>query len=153
MEAIKNTNDPKRLSNYYYNMGNAFYKQKNYKASVDSYKNALRNNPDNDDARHNLILAQKMLLQQQNQQDQQNKDNKDNKDKKDNKQDENNQNQQNQKDQQQNQQQKPQQQQGQISKEDAERLLNALEQQEKDVLDKLDKQKAILKKKPVEKEW
>jgi TolA-binding protein len=71
------------------------------------------------------------------------------------KQDKKNQNQQSQNDQkdQQNQQQNAQQKQGQISKEDADRILNAIEQQEKDVLDKLDKQKAAIKKTPVEKEW
>ncbi len=65
--------------NAYHNQGNAFMKEKNYAAAVEAYKNALRNNPTDDETRYNLALAKEKLKKEQ----QQNKDNKDkNKDKK-----------------------------------------------------------------------
>ncbi len=73
----------------FHNQGNTFMEQKKYKEAVESYKNALRNNPKDDETRYNLALAKKMLEQQQKEEeqnkDQDNKDNKDNEDNKDNK--------------------------------------------------------------------
>ncbi len=73
----------------FHNKGNTFMEQKKYKEAVEAYKNALRNNPKDDETRYNLALAKKMLEQQQNDQNQddQNKDqdkdqNQDNKDQK-----------------------------------------------------------------------
>jgi len=72
----------------FHNIGNAMMEQKNYQGAVNAYKNALRNNPSDDETRYNLAVAQKELKKQQ--QDQKNnkdknkdknKDNKDNKDK------------------------------------------------------------------------
>lgn len=69
----------------YHNEGNTFMRQKKYKEAVAAYKNALRNNPTDNETRYNLALAKKMLEQQENE----NKDNKnENKDdKKENKDD------------------------------------------------------------------
>jgi len=69
----------------YHNIGNAMMEQKQYQPAVDAYKNALRNNPNDDETRYNLAVAQK-LLEKENQdnkdnKDDKNKDNKDNKDK------------------------------------------------------------------------
>ncbi|MDE6826807.1 MAG: VWA domain-containing protein, partial [Paramuribaculum sp.] len=50
----------------YYNLGNMAFNQENYQQSIESYKNALRRNPDNDKARENLRLAQLKLKDQQN---------------------------------------------------------------------------------------
>ncbi|MEB3347133.1 tetratricopeptide repeat protein [Aquimarina gracilis] len=60
----------------FHNQGNTYMEQKKYKEAVDAYKNALRNNPKDDETRYNLALAKKMLeqQQQQNDQDQDNKD-------------------------------------------------------------------------------
>lgn len=55
-----------------YNMGNIAFNQQQYQQSVDSYKKALRLNPDNDKARQNLRIAQLKLQEQQNQQQNQN---------------------------------------------------------------------------------
>lgn len=41
----------------YHNLGNALYKQKNFKQAVEAYKNALRNDPTDDETRYNLALA------------------------------------------------------------------------------------------------
>lgn len=51
----------------FHNQGNAFMKQKNYKAAVEAYKNALRNDPTDDETRYNLALAKKMLEKEQKQ--------------------------------------------------------------------------------------
>jgi delta 1-pyrroline-5-carboxylate dehydrogenase len=144
-------------------------KQDKLKESIEAYKHALRNNPKNQDARHNLYLAQQKLKQQEQQQQEQQKNQDQKKDQEQNKDKENqeqNQDQQNQdkknqdkKDQQKQDQQNQQQnkegqaREGEISKEDAERLLKALEEEEKDVLHKLQQEKAKSKKVKVEKEW
>lgn len=138
----------------FYNMGNLAFNEQNYAQAIDNYKNALRRNPDNDQARENLRLAQKRLENQQNQdqnqdQNQQNQDqNQDqNKDKEQNKdQDKNDQNKDQDKDQnkdeqnkkQDQQQQQPQdqkqqpqqQQQGGISPENAQKILKTMENEE-----------------------
>lgn len=51
--------------NAFHNQGNAFMKQKKYKEAVEAYKNALRNNPEDDETRYNLALAKKMLEEEQ----------------------------------------------------------------------------------------
>ena len=58
----------------YHNLGNVFLKQEKLKESIDAYKNALRNNPNDEDTRYNLSYALSKLKQQQQQE---NKDNKD----------------------------------------------------------------------------
>lgn len=68
----------------FHNMGNSLMEQKNYKGAVEAYKNALRNNPADEETRYNLALAKKMLEEEeqkggggeddQEQQDDQNKD-------------------------------------------------------------------------------
>lgn len=124
-----------------YNLGNLSYLEKNFAAAVDAYKNALRKNPDNEQARQNLMLALKEL-ENQNQDDNQNQDknedknqdqNKDNQNNQDNQEDKNDKkDQQNQQQPQQNQQQQNQQQQqsGGISDRNAEKILKTMENEE-----------------------
>lgn len=45
----------------YHNLGNSFMEQKKYKEAVEAYKNALRNNPKDEETRYNYALAKKML--------------------------------------------------------------------------------------------
>lgn len=78
----------------FHNMGNSFMQQKKYDAAVEAYKNALRNNPKDDETRYNLALAKKKKEEEERNNDNnkdQNKDKKDqqkdNKDKKDDKKD------------------------------------------------------------------
>lgn len=130
------------LAKAYHNIGVIWHTQKEYAKAIEAYKQALRNNPKDDETRYNLALAQKMLQdQQQNQQNQdggeQNQENQ--------QQQQDQQEQQNQQDQQQEQQQSPeeQQQDNQMSKENAEQLLRAVMQDEKDVQDKVKKQQAV----------
>ncbi|MDT0649422.1 tetratricopeptide repeat protein [Autumnicola edwardsiae] len=53
-----------------HNLGNSFMKQKKYQEAVEAYKNALRNNPSDEETRYNLALAKKMLEEEQQNQDQ-----------------------------------------------------------------------------------
>jgi Ca-activated chloride channel family protein len=64
----------------YHNIGNAMMESKNYQGAVDGYKNALRNNPNDDETRYNLAVAQSLL-------DKEKKENKDDKNKDKNKKD------------------------------------------------------------------
>ncbi len=75
----------KEKSAAYYNLGNALLEGKKYEESINAYKNALRKNPDDEQARYNLEYARQMLKQQQQQQQQQdqNKDQNKDQDKKD----------------------------------------------------------------------
>ena len=41
----------------FHNLGNSLYQQKNFKGAVEAYKNALRNNPTDEETRYNLALA------------------------------------------------------------------------------------------------
>jgi len=134
----------------YHNVGNSMLQNQKLKESIDAYKEALRNNPNDMDTKYNLAYAQKMMQQQQQQdqkQDQQEKEKDKNEDKKDQNKDQQNQDQQNKNDQQQ------QQQQPQISKEDAERLLQALANDEKKTQEKMKQEKAKTAKARVVKEW
>ncbi|HEX8562339.1 MAG TPA: tetratricopeptide repeat protein [Flavobacterium sp.] len=45
----------------YHNIGNIFMKEKDYKSAVEAYKQALRNNPADDETRYNYALAKKLL--------------------------------------------------------------------------------------------
>lgn len=45
----------------FHNMGNVFMKQKDYANAVEAYKNALRNNPTDDETRYNFALAKELL--------------------------------------------------------------------------------------------
>ena len=49
----------------FHNLGNTFMNEKKYQEAVDAYKNALRNNPTDDETRYNLALAKKMLEEEQ----------------------------------------------------------------------------------------
>ncbi len=88
----------------YYNLGNMSFNDEQYDRSIAMYKSSLRLNPDNQQARENLRLAQLKKQEQEQNQDQQ-----DNQDKQDNK-DQQQQQQQQQQDQQQQDQQQQQQQ-------------------------------------------
>ena len=164
-KSVADRNVPKNMeANAYYNLGNSLMEQQKYAEAFDAYKNSLKINPNDEDARYNLEYArQKMILQQQQQQQQQqNQNQQQDQDKKDdnNKQDQQQQqqNQDNKQDQEQNQddqqQQQQQQQEQQMSKEDAERMLQALENQEKETMDKMNEAKAAkMQKRKIQKDW
>ncbi len=69
----------------FHNLGNTYMIEKKYTEAVEAYKNALRNNPNDDETRYNLALAKDMLEKNPpppEDKDDKNKDNKD-QDKKD----------------------------------------------------------------------
>lgn len=167
----------------YYNLGNSFYKSEQYDGAVQAYKQALRINPDDEDARYNLAMAQKKLKDSEGQnggqnQDQQNQDQQNQNQQNQNQQNQNQQNQNQQNQNQQNQQQQnqdeqqgqeQQQQQGQqdeqqdgeqqeaqqmnISKDDAERMLEALKNNEQKTLQKVQESKTKGQKVKIDKDW
>jgi tetratricopeptide (TPR) repeat protein len=49
----------------FHNLGNTYMNDKRYKEAVETYKNALRNDPTDDETRYNLALAKKLLEEQQ----------------------------------------------------------------------------------------
>lgn len=137
-------------SQAYYNEGVAYHKVQNFGAAIKAYKNALRNNPKDEDARYNLALCKRQ--QQQQQQNQQNQKDKhdQNKDQDKDKQDKDKQQK---KDKQDDKNQQQQQDKDQMSKEDAEQMLNAALQAEKATQQKLKKAMAQPSRRNLEKNW
>lgn len=136
-----------KLAQIYHNMGVLLQAGKQYPQCVEAYKQALRNNPKDDETRYNLALAQKMLKDQQNQQQNQDQNNKEQEKEKEEKQ-----KQQQQQQQQQQEQDKQQQQENKMSKENAEQLLNAAMQDEKETQEKLKQQQQVQGRK-LDKDW
>lgn len=66
----------------FHNIGNILMQNKKCKEAVEAYKNALRNNPSDDETRYNLSVA-KICAEEQQKQEDQNKDDKKDQDKKD----------------------------------------------------------------------
>jgi Ca-activated chloride channel family protein len=118
----------------FYNKGVAFSKQQKLQESIDAWKESLKLDANDNEARENL---QKALMELKKQQQQQNNENKDKKDKK-----------QNQKNKQE---QKPQEQQSKLNKQQVEQLLKALQQKEKEIQQKLQKGSPVPNK--PEKDW
>lgn len=91
-QAIKNAASKTEKYKAFHNIGNILMQNKKCKEAVEAYKNALRNNPSDDETRYNLGLAKECAEQQkdqnkddenkdENKEDQENKDNQDKKDK------------------------------------------------------------------------
>ncbi len=92
LQAVSVASNKTEKHKAFHNLGNTFMNDKKYKEAVETYKNALRNNPTDDETRYNLALAKKMLEEEQKKggddednKDKDNKENQNNKDKKDNK--------------------------------------------------------------------
>lgn len=148
--AAKQETNAMRKAQSYHNIGVICQGQKQYTQAIEAYKEALRNNPTDDETRYNLELCKRQQQQQQNQQNQQNKDNKDNKDKKDQKDRQDQQKQQDKKEQKQDQQQ---QQKQQMSRENAEQMLNAAIQEEKQTQERMKKAQQQPNRRRLEKNW
>ena len=163
LEAQKRTlmenpdSDPKELNRIkdalaktYHNTGVVYHMSEQFDKAVESYKQALRNNPDDDETRYNMILAQRMLKQQQ--QDQQQEQQQQKQQKQDQQQQQ--QEQQEQQQEQQEQQEQRQEQTEEMSQENAEQILDAAMQDEKDVQERVMEQlMKVQPKKPLEKDW
>lgn len=128
--------NPELRSKAFYNLGNLAYNQQQYAQSIEMYKNALRENPEDNQARENLRLAQ---LKKQEQEQNKDKNKNDKKDKKEDKKDKNQDKEDKMEDnkQQQPQQPKPQE----MSKENMEQILQTMQNQEKATQEKVNAQK------------
>ena len=144
-KAAKLETNPLRRAQAYHNMGVICQQHQMFGEAIEAYKEALRNNPADDETRYNLELCKRQQKQDQNQQ---NKDNKDNKDQNKDQQDQQKQDQK--KDEQK---QDQQQQQQQMSKENAEQLLNAAMQEEKQTQERMKKAMQQPQKRRLEKNW
>ena len=175
-KAIKTATTRPEKHQAYHNLGNALMTEKDYSNAVEAYKNALRNNPTDEETRYNFALA-KEYLKNNPPKDDKNKDKdkkddkKDKKDKKDdkkkdedkdkkddkgkdkddkNKDGKNDKNKQDDKNQNQG---KPKPQPGGISKQRLESMLDAVNNEEKKVQDKVNQQKVKVNPKKAEKDW
>ena len=159
-KALSGTSDPKLKNNIQYNVANCEYKSKKLKESIEGYKQVLRKNPNDEDARKNLELALNQMKKQnpppqknddKNQSKKEDKQEDQDKNKQNNKQDQK----QEQKDQNNNDPKDSKQQnmpkQG-MNKKEAEKLLNALKNQEKDYQKKKLRDKVTNEQK-TEKDW
>lgn len=163
-KAIQDAKTKPEKHKAFHNLGNVLMKEKEYQGAVDAYKNALRNNPNDEETRYNYALAKKMLKDnpppekpKENKKDQEkekkeekkepekdNDKNKDkNKDKKDGNDDKDNDKEN------QPQQPKP----SGASKQRIDNLLDAVNNEEKKVQEKVNAQKALANPKKPEKDW
>ena len=148
-KAAKLETNPLRRAQAYHNMGVMCQQRQLFGEAIEAYKEALRNNPTDDETRYNLELCKR----QQKQQDQDKKNNQDNKDNKDNK-DKQDQQQQPQDQQKKNDKQQQQQQpQSQMSRENAEQLLNAAMQEEKNTQQRMQKAQQQSQGRRLQKNW
>jgi len=134
-----------KKSNSLYNMGNALLGSQKIEESINAYKNSLKLNPANLQAKYNLAYAQDLLQKQKDQEQQQDQNQDQNKD--EDKKEENKDSNKDQQNSDQNKQDKEQdrqenQSEQKISQDDARRLLDALASDEKKVQDKVQKDKA-----------
>lgn len=60
-KAIQDAKTKPEKHKAFHNLGNVLMKEKEYQGAVDAYKNALRNNPNDEETRYNYALAKKML--------------------------------------------------------------------------------------------
>ena len=132
-KAVEAMNVPLEKSNSLYNKGVVLQNDKKTEDCIVNYKNALKTDPNNVDARHNLQLALQKQKEDKQKQDEQNK--------KDKQEDDKNKNDQ-----------QPKPQQSNLTQKDAEQKLQALLQKEKELQDKLHKVGTSSPNKP-EKDW
>lgn len=151
-KAAKVVKDKATLASLYHNKGVLQQRNKKYAESIKSYKEALKNNPKDNETRYNLALAQRMLKQQQQKQkDEQKKKDKKKEKKKDKKKDQK-QDQKKNKNKQDKQNKPEKKQQNKMSKQNAEQLLRAAQHDEKKTQEKLKKGQAYQGNK-LEKDW
>lgn len=132
MEQVANLGGkrPDLASKANYNLGNVAFNSEDFQKAVEYYKKSLRLNPEDDNARRNLRIAQ-LKIQNDDQNQDQNQDQQDEQDQQDQNQDQDNQkDQQDQQDQQNQQDQQDQQQQSNLNQQTAEQILNAIENKE-----------------------
>src|SRR5699024_9545732 len=61
LKTAKNASSKELKHKAFHNLGNTYMKQKDYAQAVNAYKDALRNNPADEETRYNWAVAQEML--------------------------------------------------------------------------------------------
>ena len=145
MDAGKLETNPLRRAQSYHNAGVICQGKKMYGEAIDVYKEALRNNPADDETRYNLELCKRQQKQQQQQQQKQDQ-------KQQQKQDQKQQQKQEQQ-QKKAEQQQQQKQEQQMSRENAEQMLNAAMQEEKQTQQRMKKAQQQPNRRKLDKNW
>ena len=167
IEATKLAKDNSEKHRAFHNLGNSLMKKQLCSEAVLAYKNALRNNPNDDETRYNLALAKKCEEEQEQNNDDENKDDKEDKndekkddqnkddqqDKNDEKKDDENKNDQNKDNKRSDQPKENKNQQSKLSPEQIKNLLKAMENAEKKVQAKVNDKKQKGTKVVSEKDW
>lgn len=182
LEAAENATTKKEKHKAYHNIGNALMKQNMCKEAVEAFKNALRNNPSDEETRYNFALAKECAEQQGQGEDDESEDENEDENKEDQKEEgdenEDNQDQDGEDEQKENEgddkedkdgkpqdekdnndskdpknQKKNQQQPGKLSPQQVKNLLEAMNNQEKKVQEKINAKKAKGPKVRAEKDW
>jgi len=148
-KASKVEHDKVKRHMIFHNMGVILQSQKQFGPAIEAYKEALRNDPKDDETRYNLVLCQRQLKNQNQQGGGQDNKEGDKQEKDQQKQEQ--QKQEQKKDEQKQQQQ--QQQENQMSKENAEQMLNAAMQNERQTQDKVKKQLQQSQPRRLQKQW
>lgn len=148
--ALSRINDPKERAAVYHNIGNSLMKQEDYAKSIEAFKQALINDPYDEDTRYNLAYAMTKLQQQQDgDEGNQEQDDKQEQEQQDDEQQEQNQGEQEQKE---NEQQQESQQQK-MDPQQAEQMLNALENEDRKTQEKVTREMMKVEPKKREKDW
>lgn len=137
-----------RKSMGYHNMGVVCQSHKMFSEAIEAYKNALRLNPKDDEARYNLEICKKQQKNQQNKQNQDKQDQKKDDKGKDQKKDQQKEQQKQDKDKQQQNKDK-----NKMSKDNAEQLLNAAIQQEKNTQKRMKDKMQQPRSRKLDKNW
>ena len=130
----------------YHNMGVVCQSHKMFSEAIEAYKNALRLNPKDDEARYNLELCKKQQKKQQDKKNQDKKDQKKDQNDKDEKKDQDKKDQNKDK-------QKEKQDKNKMSKDNAEQLLNAAIQQEKNTQKRMKDKMQQPRSRKLDKNW
>jgi tetratricopeptide (TPR) repeat protein len=142
-KAIEKMKSKPEKHKIYHNLGNVFMKEKAYDKAVEAYKNALRNNPKDEQTRYNYALAKELLDKNPPKNNDKDKDKKDkDKEKDEDKKDENKKD----KDQ-------PKPQDGNTDKQRMQNLLDAVNNEEKNVQEKVKAREVKGKPTKNEKDW
>lgn len=151
----ENPANTERLAQVFHNLGNIGMKNKEYAKSIEAYKQSLRINPEDNETRYNLALAQKLLEDQQGQdedQDQNEEDQQQEEQQQD--QDQNQDQEQQQEDQKEDKTQEEAQQNERMSQDNAQQILDAFLQDEKDTQEKVKQAQAKQQeRRRTEKQW
>ena len=151
----KKAKNKKQKSMAYHNLGNSLYNQNKIEESIEAYKNALRNNPDDQDSKYNLALAKKLLKKEEEKEEQEEEQEEQEQEEEEEQEEE----QENEENSQQNQeaedQQKPEKPDdpNEMTQEEAEQMLNALENKERELQEELQKKKGKAVNLKIEKDW